>query len=340
MKIATRPRGGQAATLESVGKLAGVSRSTVSRVINASPGVSQKATDAVLEAIEQLGYVPNQLAKSLASKRTSVVTALIPEDLDRFFVDPFFSSIVTGIESYVSETDLVLNMMIASQKSFQKIVNSLAGGRADGLLVLSHHSDHELGESLRRKMPVVYGGRPTDDAADASYVDVDNIAAAKTAVEALLRAGCKKIGTITGRLDMPVGADRLQGFTEAVTEAGVAGPIVYGDFTAEGGREAARKLISGDQEFDGLFIASDLMARAAVDTLLESGLRVPEDVAVVGFDDSTAATSSHPYLTTIRQDPYDQGRAMAQLLSERMRNPEMPPRAVLLNTWLVERETT
>lgn len=340
MKTAQRVRGGQVATLESVGELAGVSRSTVSRVINESPGVSKKATEAVLDAIEQLGYVPNQMAKSLATKRTSVVTALIPEDLGHFFADPFFRQIISGMEAYISETDLVLNMMIASKRSFRKILNSLAGGRADGILVLSHHTDHELGESLRRKIPVVYGGRPTVNGEHSSYVDVDNVTGARTAAEALLAAGCKRIATITGPLDMQAGIDRLEGFRQVASDAGALGPIVRGDFTARSGEKAALKLLDEDEDFDGLFVASDLMARAAVDVLLDAGVKIPGDVAVIGYDDSTAATSAHPYLTTIHQDSFKQGWAMAELLEQRMRDPSLPPQGIELGTSLVERETT
>ena len=338
MKSARR-RGSGAATLESVGALAGVSRSTVSRVVNSLPGVSKRTTEAVLDAIEQLGYVPNQSAKSLASNRTQVVTALIPEDLDTFFVDPFFSSIVSGAESYISETDLVMNMMIASKKSFRKILDSLAGGSSDGLIVMSHHSDHELGEPLSNKIPIVFVGRPTRDAENSWYVDVDNVVAARIGVEALVDAGCEKIATIAGPLDMPVGSDRLQGYEEAVKAAGISGPIACGDFTAASGREAAQSLLESGEGFDGLFVASDLMARAAVQTLEGAGVRVPGDVAVVGFDDATPATSEHPYLTTVRQDPFEQGRAAARLLDERLKTPSMPPTALLLDTSLVRRET-
>lgn len=331
-----------AATLESVGALAGVSRSTVSRVINGSPDVSKRTSDAVLHAIEQLGYVPNKVAKSLASRRAAVVTALIPENMERVFGDPFFSSIVSGIEAELASTDLALNLMIASESTFPKVLGVLGGGHSDGVLVLSHHTTHHLVEVLETRIPVVYGGRPLHHSPSRSFVDVDNVAAAREAVRHLVGRGCKNIATIAGPTDMPSTQDRMTGYLEVIHEAGTAGPIEHGDYSAASGAQAAKRLLKSKEPFDGLFVANDLMARAAVDTLLAAGVRIPDDVAVVGFDDSYAATSAEPGLTTVHQDPFEQGRAMAAVLAEQLRNSSGPPASpsvIHLPTRLVVRET-
>lgn len=160
-------------TLESVGAAAGVSRSTVSRVVNGSPNVSQKTIDAVMKAIADLGYVHNRVAATLASKQASVVTALIPEDLDLFFKDPYFHAMISGIQDHFASTNLVLNLMIASRDSFPKVLSSLAGGQSDGVLVFSHHTEHQLVDALERRMPVVFGGRPVLEDEAHSYVDVE-----------------------------------------------------------------------------------------------------------------------------------------------------------------------
>lgn len=328
------------ATLESVGALAGVSRSTVSRVINGSPNVSPKTLEAVMNAIRQLGYVPNQAAKSLAQRRTSIVTALIPEDMDRVFGDPFFAAIISGIEDHLSDTSLALNLMIASEKTFPKVLSTLAGGMSDGLLVLSHHATHELVEALETRVPVVYGGRPLHRSDHRTYVDVDNVEAGRIATQHLVDKGCKRIGMITGPRDMPSTRDRLRGFEEVTAEVGTAGPIVTSDYTVRGGAEATREIMGLDPSIDGLFVANDLMARATVSVLGGMGRNVPEDVAVVGFDDSPAATSVSPMLTTVRQDPYQQGMVMARLLQRLLEEPSTPPSVVVLPTELIERETT
>lgn len=326
-------------TLESVGAAAGVSRSTVSRVVNGSPNVSQKTIDAVMKAIADLGYVHNRVAAALASKQASVVTALIPEDLDLFFKDPYFHAMISGIQDHFASTNLVLNLMIASRDSFPKVLSSLAGGQSDGVLVFSHHTEHQLVDALERRMPVVFGGRPVLEDEAHSYVDVDNSAASKMATEYLIGLGCKHIAAITGPQDMPSAADRAAGYHQAVQAAGVAGPVVESDFTAEGGAKAALELLDGNEPFDAVFAANDLMARAAVKTFVARGLRVPEDIAVVGFDDSPAAVSEHPYLTTVKQDAYEQGKSMAQMLQEQLLTHPREARVIQLPTELVIRET-
>lgn len=325
-------------TLEMVGKLAGVSRSTVSRVINGAPEVSPKTISAVENAIAELGYIPNRMAQSLASKRAAVVTALIPERVQRVFGDPFFGTIIAGIDAYLADTPLVLNLMMTSDGGFSKALSYLAGGQSDGVLVLSHHSSHKLVQALEKRIPVVYGGRPFENAASRTFVDVDNFAGGIKATEHLISLGRNRIAMIGGSPDMPSAEDRLSGFREVAGAAGVLGPVKIGDYSAASGSEAVRQMIDSGEHFDGLFAANDLMARAAVDELLARGYSVPGDVAVVGFDDSEAAVGAHPFLTTVRQDPFAQGWKMAELLAQRLQGPK-PPEACTLPTKLIVRES-
>lgn len=325
-------------TLESVGQRAGVSRSTVSRVINGSPGVSAKAEEAVLRAIADLRYIPNRSAQSLATRKAAVVTALIPERVDRVFGDPFFGTIIAGIDSYLADTDLILNLMVSTDAGFPKALSYLAGGQSDGVFVLSHHYSHDLVEALEARVPVVYGGRPIHHAESSTYVDVDNVEGGRKAARYLVGRGCQRIAMIAGSADMPSAADRLEGFQEVAEAAGALGPVAAGDYSAPSGADAARSLLRDGEDFDGLFVANDLMARAAVEVLMAEGLTVPGDVAVIGFDDSRAAVSARPFLTTIKQDPFTQGRQMAQLMAERLNHP-CPPEAVTLPTVVVPRES-
>ncbi|WP_164996648.1 LacI family DNA-binding transcriptional regulator [Actinomyces minihominis] len=326
-------------TLESVGRRAGVSRSTVSRVINGATDVSAETIACVMAAVEELGYIPNYQAKSLASRKASTVSALIPEDVSTFFNDPFIGSLVQGLESYLCQTDLVLNLIVTSQQSYSKVLASLGGGRSDGIFVFSHHGDLRLGEALSARIPVVYGGRPPERIVDADYVDVDNAGATHAAVELLVARGCKRIAHISGPDDMVAANHRLAAFLEVTGASGTRGPIVVGDFSFNSGAAAARELLAAGEPFDGLFAANDLMARAAIDVFLEAGLGVPGDVAVVGFDDSEMAVSSHPYLTTVHQDPVEQGRQMAMLLERRLAEPTLPPQVIYLPTELIVRES-
>lgn len=325
-------------TLEEVGRHAGVSRSTVSRVVNDLPGVRAEAKEAVLAAIEELGYVPNQTAKNLASRRAVAVTALIPEDMWKFFGDPFLAAVLSGIAAEIAQTDLVLNLTLAAENTLNKTISYLAGGQADGILVLSHHTSHRLIEALESRMPIVYGGRPFEASEASSYVDVDNVGAAASAAEYLSQRGCQRIAMISGPADMRSALEREEGFTNALAPTGKLGPIVRGDYTAESGTEAVRLLLERGEDFDGLFVANDLMARAAMQALQAAGKVIPDDVAVVGFDDAPIAVAAEPPLTTVRQDSVELGRWMARLLTGRLRG-ETEPRFVMLPTELVIRES-
>ena len=326
-------------TIEEVAAAAGVSRSTVSRVVNGSTAVSPAALEAVRRAIEAMNYVPNRAARSLASRATMAIALVVPEDTTRFFGDPFFAAIVTGINARLGETDYVLNLIIASDDPHDKATAYLRSGAVDGAIVVSHHTSDTFIERIAAAVPVVYGGRPTRARDGDYYVDVDNSLGARRATEHLLATGRTRIATITGPLTMPAGIDRLAGFRDALAAAGLAERGVEdGNFTADGGADAMTRLLESDAEFDGMFIASDLMARGALQVLARAGLRVPEDIALVGFDDSPVATSVKPPLTTMRQPSFEQGSRMVDVLLARLAGRE-PPHVTMLETELVVRES-
>ncbi|WP_456286701.1 LacI family transcriptional regulator [Microbacterium sp. JZ70] len=332
------------ATLEQVAARAGVSRSTVSRVVNGGERVSPEALEAVRRAIAELNYVPNRAARSLASRLTHVIALVVPEDTTRFFGDPFFAAIVTGISNRLSRSDHMLNLIIASDDPGDKATTFLAGGNVDGALVVSHHTSDTYIDRISASVPVVFGGRPARERVDDYFVDVDNVAGGRVATEYLLSRGHRRIGTISGPPDMPAGVDRLTGFRDALAEAGIeAGPVVDGDFTSVGGAAAMRRIIEsvdrGEAEWpDALFVASDLMARGALEVLATAGRRVPDDIAIIGFDDSPVATSVAPALTTIRQPSLEQGEAMADILLARLAG-QSPPRVTILPADLVVRDS-
>ena len=304
-----------AATIEEVAARAGVSRSTVSRVVNGSTAVSPAALEAVRRAIEELQYVPNRAARSLASRQTRAIALVIPEDTDRFFGDPFFGSIVAGIGEVIGESDYVMNMLIASDDASAKALGYLRGGSVDGAIVASHHTSDTFVDRLADAVPVVYGGRPARVRATDHYVDVDNLRGGRDATQYLLDRGHRRLATIAGPADMPAGIDRLQGFRDALTEAGLTPVAVEdGDFTEAGGADAMRRILASGEAPEAVFVASDLMARGAFTALREHGYEPGRDVAVIGFDDSAVATSLVPALTTVRQPSHDQGRHMAMML--------------------------
>jgi len=311
---------GQAAgspTLEQVAALAGVSRATVSRVVNGSPKVLPDTVEAVNRAIAELGYVPNRAARALVTRRTDSVALVVPEPDSRIFSDPFFAGILRGVSTTMAPTSSQLVLLIEpAEGDDQRLLRYLRGGHVDGAIVVSHHGrDNVLQELAQLPLPIVFSARPLGVDVPVTSVDVDNVAGARTAVEHLLARGCRRIGTVTGPLDMTAGLDRLNGFKAAMAAAGLpADAVAYGDFTAEGAEAAAITLLDEHPDLDGLFVASDLMATAVLRVLAGRGRRVPTDVAVVGFDDSVLATTTTPRLTTVRQPVEQLGARLAELV--------------------------
>jgi len=326
------------ATIEEVASTAGVSRSTVSRVVNGSPAVSPEAVEAVNRAIEQLSYVPNRAARSLASKQTQAIALIVPEDTTRFFGDPFFAEIVAGITGALRGSDYLLNLLIASDDPGDKMTSFVRNGGVDGALIVSHHTSDAFIQRIADAVPVVWGGRPMNLRAGEYVVDVDNVAGARAATAHLVAGGRTRIATISGPLTMRSSVDRVQGFRSALSDAGLS-PFAEeaGDYSEASGTEAAMRILATGTP-DAIFVASDLMARGALTALRSAGIRVPDDVALMGFDDSSVALSTDPRLTTMRQPMYAQGEAMAAVLLSRLAGRE-PDHMTILPTELVVRDS-
>ncbi len=328
-----------AATIDEVAAAAGVSRSTVSRVVNGSTAVSPEALESVRRAIDALGYVPNRAARTLATRQTNAIALVVPEDTTRFFGDPFFAAIVSGINARMSRSDSVLNLFIASDDPGDKMTRYLTAGNVDGAIVVSHHTNDIYIDRIASSVPVVFGGRPARERGGDYYVDVDNVEGGRLATEYLVERGHRRIATIAGPLDMPAGIDRLDGFRSALAAAGLReAAMVDGGFTSDGGARAMQRILDGGQRPDAVFVASDLMARGAIAVLSAAGLRVPGDIAIIGFDDSPVATSLAPALTTMRQPSRRQGEVMADVLLERLAG-RPAERVTIMHTELVVRDS-
>jgi DNA-binding LacI/PurR family transcriptional regulator len=336
------PDGVRTPTLEEVARVAGVSRATASRVINGSSKVSQQALEAVQRAIAEVGYVPNRAARSLVTRRADSVALVVPETGDKFVHDPFLTGALQGVSAGLAGSEIQLVLLIAQQAGdSDRLVRYLRAGHVDGALVMSHHREDRLPTELTSTgLRCVFLGRPLDPGqAVVRYVDADNVGGGRAAAEHLLRRGAKRITTVTGAVDMPAGVDRLTGWRTAMEEAGrPTDAVAYGDWTAEGGAAAMRTLLMSWPDLDAVFVASDLMATGALHVLREAGRAVPDDVAVVGFDDSMLAPATVPPLTTVRQDAEQMGRRAVELLLDQLQG-EATSGAEILPTELVVRSS-
>lgn len=307
--------------LEDVAARAGVSRATVSRVVNGQSTVAEKLRERVQTAIDELGYVPNQAARALMTRRSDAVALVASEPAMRIFGDPFFTGIIRGVSMETNRAGLQLVLLMAQDfEDLVRVKRFLKSSPVDGVLLISGHDGDGLPEELQRLgTPYVIGGRPTHPSQAAQYVDSENVIGAELATRHLISLGRTSIGTVTGPLDMPAGVDRLAGFTQALGPSFREDLAENGDFTQRGGELATEQLLGRVPNLDGIFAASDLMALGALAALRRAGRRVPEDVAVVGFDDAEFARTADPPLTTMRQDPTIQGRAMVRLYLARNR---------------------
>ncbi|RIV37198.1 LacI family DNA-binding transcriptional regulator [Micromonospora radicis] len=332
--------GAQRPTLEAVARRAGVSRATVSRVVNGSTTVAEPIRAAVREAVAELGYVPNLAARTLVTQRTDSIALVMPEEATRVFSDDqVFPGIIRGAAQELEAADKQLVLMLAgSPAGHERVERYTTGRHVDGVLFASLHGADPLPAKLAALgIPVVCSGRPLDGA-DVPYVDVDQVGGVTRAVRHLIDGGRRRIATIAGPQDMVAGIERLAGYRETVAAAGLPELVAIGDFTRESGAAAMRELLAAHPDLDAVFAASDLMAHAALRTLREAGRRVPADVAVIGFDDIETAAYTDPPLTTVRQPIVELGRQGTRLLLRLAAGEDVEP-ALILPTELIIRES-
>ncbi|MFJ1589206.1 LacI family DNA-binding transcriptional regulator [Kitasatospora albolonga] len=359
-------------TLEDVARAAGVSRATVSRVVNGVRNVDPAIQEVVRQAVSVTGYAPNRAARSLVTRRADAVALVVsgagteaeagregsgpqrsgasggvPETpggpgssfTAQVFADPFFGRVVTGVVDYLRPRGMHPVLMFAeTARARDEVVAYLRQGSADGALIVSTHAEDPLpGLLTEAGLAAVLYARPARPVR-ISYVDLAHQDGARLAAEHLLAVGRRRIATISGPLDVPAGQARLAGFRDTMERHGHPYvPIAEGRFTQESGEAAMGRLLAEHPDLDGVFAANDLMAMGACHVLREHGRRVPEDVAVVGFDDSSAALACRPPLTTVRQPVEAMAAEMTRLLLDRLARPGSPATSVIFEPELVVR---
>jgi LacI family transcriptional regulator len=329
-------------TLEDIARQVGVSRSTVSRVVNDHPNVREDVRRRVLDVIQTTGYHPNAAARTLASQRSWMIGLVLPRSVSSFFTDPYFPHLTQGIAQACNQHNYTLGLfLVGTQEDEEKVFPRVSRrGFLDGLLVQSGQiGDLLIDRLVGSNLPLVILGRPAH-ASNVSYVDVDNVAAAHNAVFHLIRLGYQRIASITGPPNSTVSLDRMDGFRQALAERSRAfdpSLVAEGDFSEAGGYHAMQRLLPAKP--DAVFAASDIMAVGAMRAVREAGLRVPDDVAFVGFDDLPLATPPDPPLTTIRQPVFQFGTTAVELLTDLIENGVHSPRRIMMVTELIVRES-
>ena len=329
-------------TLEDIAKQVGVSRSTVSRVVNNQPYVSTEVRKRVLSTIQSTGFHPNAAARSLASQRSWMIGLVLPRTSNSFFTDPYFQHLTQGVAFACNNNNYSLSLfLVGNKEDEEKITPRISRrGMLDGVLIQSGQADDILIDRLTKSsVPSVVLGRPFIPEG-VSYIDVDNVGAASNATNHLIQSGYKRIGMITGINNSTVTIDRTEGYYGALTNAGREPDdslIAEGDFSENSGYLVMQKLLSAKP--DAIFAQSDIMAVGAIRAVQEAGLRVPQDIAFVGFDDLPLGTLTKVKLTTIRQPINRFGIKAVDLLIDLIENGTLPARCVIIDTELIIRES-
>lgn len=332
-------KGGGVATIYDVAQRARVSAATVSRVVNGRATVDPALAARVQQAMRELDYRPNAVARNLRRSRTSL-WAVIISDIN----NPFFTSLVRGVED-VAQTNgysVVLCNSDEDQEKEHRYIDAALAEQMAGVIISPSGSPAEVHRLLGSRTPVVaidreLPGTPVDT------VLVDNAHGAEVGTAHLIAAGYRRIGCITGPSRLSTATERLRGYRRALVDGGLPfdeGLVRFADFREDGGHRAMAALLERDPAPDAVFVGNNLMTIGAVRCIVERGVRVPVELGVVAFDDIPWANLVRPTLTTVVQPTYELGRAAAQLLAERLADPARPPSTITLRTGLRVRESS
>lgn len=333
-----------AVTIKDVAKLANVAPSTVSRVIANSPRISTETKKKVKDAMKELGYHPNFIARSLVSQSTQVIGMIMPSS-DAVFENPFFQTVIKGIIEGARVKNYAIQMLAGrtEEENLESVKQMVQGKRVDGAILLYSKVEDKIIDYLKEsRFPFVVIGKPYKDVEEITHVDNDNVRAANHVTESLISLGHKKIAFIGGSLDLVVTIDRLNGYKDALENAGLElldEYVKHDDFIREGGREAVRDLMSLDNQPTALVVADDLMALGVLNMLDELGIMVPDDVSVVSFNNVLLAELARPQLTSVDINIFDLGYQAARSLIQTIKDPNEPVKRIIIKHHIVKRST-
>lgn len=332
-------------TIKEVAKLAGVSPSTVSRVISDSPRISDETKKVVREAMDELGYHPNAIARSLVSKATNSIGIVMPQSTERAFLNPFFSQALSGVSAAAHEQGycILLSTGKTEKEQLESIQNIVMGGRVDGVIVMYSSVDNAVMDALKKlRTPFVVIGKPLK-AKGTLYVDNDNVDSSFKVTEKLIKNGHNRIAFISGSFKFVVSLDRLDGYMHALKKYNIPFKKEYilelSEFLKEGAYDRTKQLLSLKERPTALVVTDDVMAFGAMDAIKESGLRIPEDIEIMSFNNVPAAELTSPSLTSVDIDAFALGYESSKLIIEKIKGEATVDR-VIVPTKIVYRESS
>jgi LacI family transcriptional regulator len=328
------------ATMKQVAEKAKVSTTTVSHVINNTRVVSEDARERVLSVIQELRYIPSAVARSLKNDKTHTLGMIIPNNSN-----PYFAEVIQGIEdeSFKLGYNIILCNSYDDPKKQAAYTRVLMEKRIDGLILVASGSDEELNQLLSDEgIPKVLVDREVPGVA-ADFIEADHEQGGYLATKYLLDLGHTRIACVSGPKTLLPSSDRVHGYWRALKEAGIDlrdDFLAHSDFTSQGGFAAFQQLLALAQRPTAIFASNDLMAIGGLCAAHEAGVRIPQELSVIGYDDIALASFSTPPLTTIAQPKHEIGVLTAQVMVKRIQNAKLPLRHELLETKLIVRQTT
>lgn len=329
------------ATIYDVAKSSGYSITTVSKVLNNYPNVSKKATVKVMAAVKELGYIPYSSARTLATKKSNMIGVVFSEAMDVGMTHPFFSEVIEGFKKQVELYHYDLLFVSRNIASHQNYHDHLRHRGVDGVIVLNLHSeDEEMKLFSGSNLPAVFIDTHIENA---NIVHSDNLLGSSLAIDYLYGLGHRKIAHISGSSTTFTGAERVKGFNRAIERYKLNIPHDYhvdgGYFSYDGGRAAMMKLLAHPDRPTAIFVSGDEMAVGAIKAAKELGVRIPEDISIIGFDDIALAKHLEPSLTTIMQDKDLIGRRAATLLLNEINGLPVGNRTNIVPVQLIKRNS-
>lgn len=329
-------------TIKEIAKLAGVSTATVSKIVNhKDENISDATRERVLDLIETHNYVPNRIASSMITKKTNTIGLIIPD-----ITNPFFPEVARGVEDYANRAGYHVVLCNSDNNPKKEItyIAMLQEKMVDGIIFTSSSLRNKVTKELMRmQIPVITVDREIEGLKTNGKITVDNINGAFTGVQYLIERGYNKILHLGGPMTSKPSIDRLEGYKKALDAHGILydPALCYeGKYTTEWGYEGIMEVLGNGIAFDGIFCGNDMIAIGAIKALHEKGLKVPQDVGVLGFDNIYMATVVTPNLTTVSQPNYQMGYKAAELLIGIISNPSTAVSEIELKTELIIREST